>query len=119
MRAYLVDDEPLAIRRLTRLLNSTRRVEIVGSSTDPVEAVAAIRQHRPDVVFLDIQMPEMSGFDVVAALDPQPFVVFTTAYDAFALQAFEVNSVDYLLKPIEAAKLERALRKLESLRLNA
>lgn len=113
MRAYLVDDEPLAIQRLTRLLNATGRVAIVGSSTDPVEAIAAIRQHRPDVVFLDIQMPEMSGFDVLTALNPQPFVVFTTAYDAFALKAFEVNSVDYLLKPIEASKLQRALGKLE------
>jgi two-component system, LytTR family, response regulator len=116
MRAYLVDDEPLAIKRLSRLLNATRRVEIVGTSTDPLEAVAGIQKHQPDVVFLDIQMPEMSGFDVLAKLDPQPFVVFTTAHDAFALKAFEVNSVDYLLKPIEKPLLERALNKLERMR---
>jgi two-component system LytT family response regulator len=113
MRAYLVDDEPLAVKRLARMLSASKRVEIVGSSSDPLEAVAGIQKTRPDVVFLDIQMPEMTGFDVLARLDPQPFVVFTTAFDAFALQAFEVNSVDYLLKPIEKNKLERALRKLE------
>jgi two-component system LytT family response regulator len=113
MRAYLVDDEPLALKRLARLLQAARQVEIVGTSTDPLEAVAGIQQQQPDVVFLDIQMPEMSGFEVLAKLDPQPFVVFTTAHDAFALKAFEVNSVDYLLKPIEKPKLERALSKLE------
>jgi two-component system LytT family response regulator len=113
MRAYLVDDEPLAIKRLTHLLNAGKRVEIAGSSTDPLEAVAAIQRIRPDVIFLDIQMPEMSGFDVLAHLDPQPLVIFTTAFDEFALKAFEVNSVDYLLKPIEKSKLDRALRKLE------
>lgn len=113
MRAYLVDDELLAVKRLTRLLHASKRVEIVGSSTDPVQAITEIQETRPDVVFLDIQMPEISGFDVLARLDPQPFVVFTTAYDAFALQAFEVNSVDYLLKPVEKPKLDRALLKLE------
>src|SRR5262249_46435254 len=77
------------------------------------QAVAAIQKELPDAVFLDIQMPEMSGFDVLARLDPQPLVVFTTAHDQFALQAFAVNSVDYLLKPIENAHLERALNKLE------
>lgn len=113
MRVFLVDDEPLALKRLTRMLNATGRVEIAGASTDPVEAVGAIQQIRPDVIFLDIQMPEMNGFDVLARLQPQPLVVFTTAYDQFALQAFEVNSIDYLLKPIEAPRLEQALRKLE------
>lgn len=116
MRAYLVDDELLAIKRLKRLLSATRQVEIVGSSTDPLEAVAEIQQQRPDVVFLDIQMPELTGFDVLAKLDPQPLVVFTTAYEEFALKAFEVNSVDYLLKPIEKPRLERALMKLERMR---
>jgi len=113
MRVFLVDDEPLALKRLARMLNSTGRVEIAGTSTDPVEAVGAIQQIRPDVIFLDIQMPEMNGFDVLVRLQPQPLVVFTTAYDQFALQAFEVNSIDYLLKPIEAPRLEQALRKLE------
>jgi two-component system, LytTR family, response regulator len=119
MRAFLVDDEPLALKRLARLLEANRYVEIVGTSTDPLEAVTAIQKARPDVVFLDIQMPEMTGFDVLAKLDPQPLVIFTTAHDQFALKAFEVNSIDYLLKPIEAPKLQRALRKLERIQAGA
>jgi two-component system LytT family response regulator len=113
MRIFLVDDEPLALRRLARMLKAGQRVEIVGSESDPVLAVAAIREQQPDAVFLDIQMPELSGFEVLARLDPQPLVVFTTAHAEFALQAFAVNSIDYLLKPIEAPHLERALNKLE------
>src|SRR5215469_6164658 len=113
MRAFLVDDEPLALKRLSRMLNATGRVEVTGTSTDPVEAVEAIQKIRPDVIFLDIQMPEMNGFEVLAKLQPQPLAVFTTAYDKFALKAFEVNSIDYLLKPIEAPRLEQALNKLE------
>lgn len=113
MRAFLVDDEPLALKRLSRMLTATGKVEITGTSSDPVEAVEAIQRIRPEVIFLDIQMPEMSGFDVLARLEPQPLVVFTTAHDQFALRAFEVNSIDYLLKPIEAPRLEQALRKLE------
>jgi two-component system LytT family response regulator len=115
IRAFLVDDEALALRRLSRLLEATRRVEIVGTATDPEVAVSAIQEAQPEVIFLDIQMPELSGFDVLARIHPQPLVVFTTAYDQFALQAFEVNSIDYLLKPIEAQQLERALRKLEQI----
>lgn len=113
MRAFLVDDEPLALKRLSRMLTATGKIEITGTSSDPVEAVEAIQRIRPEVIFLDIQMPEMSGFDVLARLEPQPLVVFTTAHDQFALRAFEVNSIDYLLKPIEARRLEQALRKLE------
>ena len=112
MRAFLVDDEPLALKRLARLLAATKRVEIAGTSSDPVEAVPAILKAKPDVVFLDIEMPAMTGFEMLARLDPQPWVVFTTAYDKYALEAFGVNSVDYLLKPIEAAQLDRALDKI-------
>lgn len=113
IRAYVVDDEPLALRRLTRLLQETARVEIIGSSSDPLKALEEIPRLNPDVLFLDIQMPELTGFDLLARLDTQPLVVFTTAYDAYALKAFEVHSVDYLLKPIDEAGLERALAKLE------
>ena len=115
MRAFLVDDEALALKRLERLLAATKRVEIVGTSSDPVEAVPAILAAKPDVLFLDIQMPAMTGFEMLSHLDPQPWVVFTTAYDKYALEAFGVNSVDYLLKPIEAATLDRALDKIERL----
>ena len=116
MRAFLVDDEALALKRLSRMLAATGRVSIAGFSTDPVEAVQAIAEAKPDVLFLDIEMPELNGFQMLSQLDPQPMVVFTTAYDQYALKAFGVNSVDYLLKPIEAAQLNRALDKIERMR---
>ena len=98
LRVYLVDDEPLALKRLTRLLDQTGRAAIVGSTTNPEEALEYLSGHAVDAVFLDIQ------------------IIFTTAFDQYALNAFEVNSIDYLLKPIEAQKLDRALTKLERLR---
>jgi two-component system, LytTR family, response regulator len=118
MRAFLVDDEALALKRLQRMLAVTKRVQVVGTSTDPVAAVPAILEAKPDILFLDIEMPGMNGFEMLAHLQPQPWVVFTTAYDRYALEAFGVNSVDYLLKPIEAAHLNRALDKIERLRGN-
>lgn len=116
MRAFLVDDETLALKRLERMLAASKRVQIVGSSQDPVEAVPAILEAKPDILFLDIEMPGMTGFEMLTHLQPQPWVVFTTAYDRYALEAFGVNSVDYLLKPIETAQLDRALEKIERLR---
>ena len=118
LRAYLVDDEPLALDRLRRLLESTGRVEVVGATAQPEEAVAALAEHLPDLCFLDIQMPRLSGFDVLARLPAQPIVIFTTAYDQYALRAFGVNSVDYLLKPIDPEALDRALSKVERLRVS-
>jgi two-component system LytT family response regulator len=115
LRAYLVDDELPALKRLTRLLQATGRVEIVGSERNPAAAIQAIYGDLPDVLFLDIQMPGLNGFDLLAQLKQQPVVIFTTAYDQYALKAFEVNSIDYLLKPIEPEHLERALNKLEQL----
>jgi two-component system LytT family response regulator len=116
LRAYLVDDEPLALERLRRLLERTGRVEVTGSTTEPEQAVAALTADPPDVCFLDIQMPRLDGFEVLARLPSQPMVIFTTAYDQYALKAFGVNSVDYLLKPVEPEALERALKKVERLR---
>ena len=116
MRAFLIDDEALALKRLSRMLTATGRVSIAGSCTDPVEAVQAIAETKPDILFLDIEMPGLNGFQMLSQLDPQPMIVFTTAYDQYALQAFGVNSVDYLLKPIEAAQLNRALDKIERMR---
>ncbi|MDQ6663798.1 MAG: LytTR family DNA-binding domain-containing protein [Acidobacteriota bacterium] len=112
MKAFLVDDEELAIRRLRRLLEE-RGVEILGSAQDPVEAIARIEETRAAVLFLDIQMPGLNGFEMLERLHSDPLVVFTTAYDQYALQAFAVNSIDYLLKPVEAAPLDRALAKVE------
>jgi two-component system LytT family response regulator len=116
LRVYLVDDEPLAVKRLTRLLRQTRRVEIVGSTVNPGEALEFLSHQDVDAVFLDIQMPGMTGFELLQKLPGEPSVVFTTAFDRFALDAFEVNSVDYLVKPIEFERLEKALTKLERLR---
>ncbi len=113
MRAYIVDDEPLAIERLKRLLSKTDRLEIAGSNTNPVAALEELGTRPVDVLFLDIQMPGLSGFDLLGRLPFQPIVIFTTAYDQYALKAFEVNSVDYLLKPIDPEQLERALVKSE------
>jgi two-component system LytT family response regulator len=113
VRAFLIDDEPLALRRLERMIREAGRLEIAGSSSDPLEAAEQVRRLQPDVLFLDIEMPELNGFDLLRHLDPQPLVVFTTAFNRYALQAFEVNSVDYLLKPIEREHLDRAIRKIE------
>lgn len=116
IRAFLVDDEPLALKRLSRMLIATERVEIAGAHTDPVEAIAKILAAKPDALFLDIEMPGMTGFEMLLKLNPQPIIVFTTAYDRYALDAFGVNSVDYLLKPVERAKLDRALDKIDRMR---
>ena len=115
LRAYLVDDEPLAIERLKRLLAPFPQIEIAGTSSDPVKAMEQLEKNPIDVLFLDIQMPSINGFELLSRLKVQPFVIFTTAFDEYALRAFEVNSIDYLLKPIEVAQLERALKKLERL----
>jgi two-component system, LytTR family, response regulator len=119
IRAFLVDDESLALKRLSRMLAATGRTEVVGTRQDPVDAVDAILAAKPDVLFLDIEMPGMNGFQMLAKLDPQPLIVFTTAYDQYALQAFGVNSVDYLLKPIDPAQLNRALDRIERMRVGA
>jgi two-component system, LytTR family, response regulator len=116
IRAFVVDDERLAVQRLTRLLAETGRVTVEGSATDPKEALAALRRADVDVVFLDVQMPEMNGLELVEQLERDIPVVFTTAYDRYALEAFAVNSIDYLLKPVESERLGKALDKLERLR---
>ena len=116
-RAYLIDDEPLALKRLARLLNSTRRVQIVGSNTSPDEALRFLSANEIDVLFLDIHMTTMNGFELLSCLPRQPRVVFTTAFDEYALKAFEVNSIDYLLKPIDPTQLDRALNKLATLKI--
>jgi two-component system LytT family response regulator len=113
IRAWLVDDEALALKRLSRLLMETKRVEIAGSSTDPVEALQALTETAVDVIFLDIEMPGLNGFELLTKLEEKPQVVFTTAYDRYAVKAFEANGTDYLLKPVSPEALERAVSKLE------
>jgi two-component system LytT family response regulator len=116
LRAYLVDDEPLALQRLARLLAQRHDIQVTGQTSEPEEAIAALRRDLPDICFLDIEMPRLSGFDILASLPQQPVVIFTTAYDQWALKAFEVNSIDYLLKPIDEEHLDRALKKARQLK---
>ena len=111
LRALLVDDEPLAIRRLHRSLDRIDGVEVIGSTERAREAVALIEAHRPDIVFIDIEMPGLDGLEVVGRIPPQlsPAIVFVTAYDAYAARAFDVAAVDYLLKPVVQARLEESV----------
>src|SRR5271168_4757933 len=113
IRAMIVDDEPLARSNLRALLKRDPDVEIVSECGSGVEALAEIRKKKPDLVFLDVQMPECDGFDVLEKLgaDMPPALVFVTAYDQYALQAFEAGALDYLLKPFDNARFERALRR--------
>ncbi|HZP60963.1 MAG TPA: LytTR family DNA-binding domain-containing protein [Opitutaceae bacterium] len=115
-RAFLVDDEMPALKRLGRLLESSGRVKVIGSTTNPAKAIEAMVGDPPDILFLDIEMPEIDGFELLRRLSCHPVVIFTTAYNQYALKAFEVNSIDYLLKPVEPDLLERALNKLERFR---
>ena len=115
LRIIIVDDEPLARQELQYLLESAGEVEVVGVGSNGIEAVELIRTHKPDVVFLDVQMPGLDGFGVLKKLlekkTPLPQVVFATAYDRYAVRAFEVNAVDYLLKPFDRARVSQTLEK--------
>jgi two-component system, LytTR family, response regulator len=114
MKVLVVDDEPLARRELRRLLAAFPSVEVIGEAGNIDEAREGIETLAPDVVFLDIQMPGGTGFDLLAQLDRVPRIVFTTAYDQYAVKAFDVNALDYLLKPIEPERLATALRKIQA-----
>jgi two-component system LytT family response regulator len=109
----IVDDEPVARQRLQRLLRSAPDLSLLPACADGRSAVAAIQQHRPDLLFLDVQMPEMNGFEVLAAIGVKrmPAVIFVTAFDKFALQAFEAQALDYLLKPFGAERVHVALER--------
>jgi two-component system LytT family response regulator len=111
IRALIVDDEPLARDRVASLLGAEPDVEVVGQCRDGREATAAILEQRPDLVFLDIQMPGADGFEVIEAVGPEemPLVIFVTAYDQHALRAFEVRALDYLLKPFDQDRFRAAL----------
>lgn len=111
IRAIIVDDEPLARERICTLLRGASDVEVVAQCGDGRKAIAAIEKHRPDLLFLDVQMPEPDGFGVLASLSPEklPVVVFVTAYDRYALKAFEASALDYLLKPFDRERFETAI----------
>lgn len=111
IRALIVDDEPLARRAIARFLGKDADVELVGECGDGESAVEAIHERKPDLLFLDIQMPEMDGFEVLDKIGPErmPATIFVTAYDQFALRAFDANAIDYLLKPVVKMRFQRAL----------
>ncbi len=112
MKALIIDDERLARTELRRLLAAHPEVNVVGDARNGTEALRLIEELEPDLLFLDIQMPGMSGFDLLSRLEHPPQVIFTTAFDRHAVQAFEANAVDYLLKPVVPARLASALQRL-------
>jgi two-component system, LytTR family, response regulator len=114
LRAVIVDDEELARGFLRELLSTHSEIEIVAECANGFEAVKAASDHSPDLLFLDVQMPKLDGFEVLELVDPGPAVIFVTAYDQYAMRAFDAHAVDYLLKPFTAERFERALERAKA-----
>lgn len=114
LKALVIDDEQLARDELEELLHETEQIEVIAQASNAIDGLKKINLLKPDVVFLDIQMPQVTGIELLAMLDPDtmPNVVFVTAFDQYAVQAFEDNAFDYLLKPIETARLEKTVNRL-------
>lgn len=112
MKAILIDDEPLARSIVKEYLQHYPNIQVVQECNDGFEGVKAIMQHEPDLIFLDIQMPKISGFEMLELIEEPPAVIFTTAFDEYAIKAFENNAVDYLLKPFSRERFDKAIRKL-------
>lgn len=110
-KVVIIDDEPLARSIVIEYLQAHPDLNVVAECNDGFEGVKAIMQHKPDLIFLDIQMPKINGFEMLEILDEKPSVIFTTAFDEFAIKAFEANAVDYLLKPFDKNRFENALKK--------
>lgn len=113
VRTIIIDDERLARNELKKLLQEFGEIEVIDEAANVQEGIEKIEKHNPDLIFLDIQMPGKTGFDLLEEIDYPPKVIFTTAYDEFALKAFEVNALDYLLKPVEPKRLADAIQKLQ------
>lgn len=111
IRTFLLDDEPLAVAELNSMLKSHKEVEVVGSANDPRQALEFLKKNEVDLLFLDINMPEMNGFQFLETLEEVPEVIFVTAYDQYAIKAFEINALDYLLKPLSQDRLLDGLQK--------
>lgn len=111
IKAVLIDDEPLSREIIKSYLRNFSEVEIVEECNDGFEGVKAIQQHQPDLIFLDIQMPKINGFEMLELIQPAPAVIFITAFDEFALKAFEANAIDYLLKPVAEDRFQKAVQK--------
>jgi two-component system LytT family response regulator len=116
IRTLIIDDEPIARQTIYLLLKDDREIEIIGECVNGIEAVKAVKRQQPDLIFLDIQMPEMNGFDVLEEIgvEEMPAIVFVTAYDQYALRAFEVSALDYLLKPFTDKRFEKALTRAKA-----
>ena len=112
-RTIIIDDESLARERLKRLITIYDNLELIAEASNGEEGLELIEKHAPDLIFLDIEMPVLNGFEMLSRLKTQPKEIFTTAYDQYAVKAFEEESIDYLLKPIEAERLEKSIKKLE------
>lgn len=121
LNAIVIDDECYARQELTALLQESLQVNVIGDAANAILGLQLINQLKPDVVFLDIQMPQVTGIELLSMLDPEtmPFVVFVTAYDEFALQAFEDNAFDYLLKPVDPLRLKKTLTRLMKLQVQS
>ena len=113
IKAIIVDDERLAREGLKQLLAETGDIELVGEAANADEAIELVEKHKPQLLFLDIEMPEKNGFDLLEELIETPYVIFTTAYNEFALKAFEVNAMDYILKPVELPRLKEAISRVK------
>ena len=113
IKTIIADDEPLAREKIRNLLNDDSDIELIGEFSDGIETVSAIQDQQPDLVFLDVQMPELDGFGVLESLSDShlPTIIFVTAYDQYALRAFEVHALDYLLKPFDRARFQKALHR--------
>src|SRR5580765_3151615 len=111
IKAIIIDDEPLARSIVKEYLQHYPQIEIAQECNDGFEGVKAINQYQPDLVFLDIQMPKINGFEMLELIDQPPAVIFTTAYDEFAIRAFEAHAVDYLLKPFSKVRFDKAMQK--------
>lgn len=113
MKAIIIDDEPLARQLIESFLIDSDQIEIVAQCGDGFEGVKAIQELKPDLIFLDVQMPKINGFEMLELLTDPPGIIFTTAFDEFAIKAFEANAIDYLLKPFSKARLKAAIEKFE------
>jgi two-component system LytT family response regulator len=115
IKTILIDDEPLAIVEMKSMLAKNSDIQIVGEANSGTQAQILIEKEKPDLIFLDIQMPGMTGFELLEKLEHIPYVIFVTAYDQFALKAFEVSALDYLLKPVNALRLDEAIQKFKKI----
>jgi len=111
IKTILIDDEPLSREILKSFLSKFTSIEVVDECNDGFEGVKSIQQHKPDLVFLDIQMPKINGFEMLELISPVPSIIFITAFDDYALKAFEANAIDYLLKPVSEDRFQKAIRK--------